>query len=481
MAATAAAKKRQQKKRNVTVTLSQWDPNASFRKKRVTGVMHSTKAKIIPMHAPTMKASEMFLPAFHSFWRASRAEKHLYYVLKGGRNSSKSTHIGEDIIFDTMQQPINTLVIRKVGNTLKDSVYEQLKWAAEFLGVSHLFTFGVSPMHITYKPRGNKIIFRGADKPEKIKSIKSAKFPIARLWVEELAEFKTEDEVSTIVNSVTRSELPEIEENGKTRKLEYKVYFSYNPPKRKQSWVNKKFETHNPPANMFIHHSTYLDNPHVSRAFIEEAEEVKRSKPLKYRWEYMGEAIGAGIVPFTNLTFRAITDEEYKTFDNIRQGLDWGYGADPLAFVRLHFDKTRRRLYMLDEYYAVKTSNRAIAEWIKAKGYTDTWIIADSAEPKSIDELRTLGVTKIKGAKKGAGSIEHGEKWLDDLDEIVIDAKRTPNIAKEFEDIDYKTDADGNVRNELEDKDNHTIDSTRYAVEDDTRNGGPAKAVSSIM
>jgi phage terminase large subunit len=202
---------------------------------------------------------------------------------------------------------------------------------------------------------------------------------------------------------------------------------------------------------------------------------------MKYRWDYMGEAIGAGIVPFTNLTFREITDDEIRAFDNIRQGLDWGYGADPLAFLRMHYDKTRRRLYLLDEYYAVKTSNRAISDWLKAKGYTDTWIIADSAEPKSIDELRQNGIAKIRGAKKGPGSIEHGEKWLDDLDEIVIDARRTPNAAKEYENIDYKTDADGNVRNELEDKDNHTIDCTRYGCEEDMRGSRTAKAVGSIM
>ena len=73
----------------------------------------------------------------------------------------------------------------------------------------------------------------------------------------------------------------------------------------------------------------------------------------------------------------------------------------------------------------------------------------------------------MKAAKKGSGSVEYGEKWLDDLDEIVIDPKRTPNTAKEFEDIDYQTDRDGNLKNKLEDSANHTIDSARYACEDD--------------
>ncbi|SDH71251.1 phage terminase, large subunit, PBSX family [Aneurinibacillus thermoaerophilus] len=409
-----------------------------------------------------IKMSEKLLPAFYGFWRASRKNEHLYYVLKGGRNSSKSTHISIDLIYDIIRYPINALCIRKVGNTLQESVFEQLLWAIEHVGVSHLFQVKYSPLKITYIPRGNYIIFRGADKPEKIKSIKSSKFPIARLWVEELAEFKTEDEVSTIVNSVVRAELP----NG----LKYKIYYSYNPPKRKQNWVNKKFESHFLPDNVYVHHSTYLDNPYVSKAFIEEAEEVKRKKPQKYEWEYLGKAIGSGVVPFTNLVFREIPDKELRTFDNIYQGIDWGYGPDPYAFVRMHYDKTRRKLYFLDEHYGPKISNREAAEWILKKQYHDVMTIADSAEPKSISELKSYGI-RIKGAKKGPGSVEFGEKWLDDLEEIVIDPKRTPNVAKEFENIDYQVDADGNQKPRLEDKDNHTIDATRYGTEPLRRNG----------
>ena len=297
--------------------------------------------------------------------------------------------------------------------------------------------------------------------PSKIKSIKMSKFPIAFVWFEELAEFKTEDEVSTIVNSVLRAELPP--------GLNYKVIYSYNPPKRKQSWVNKKFETQFIPNNTYVHHSTYLDNPHISKAFIEEANEVKKKNEFKYRWEYLGEPIGSGVVPFSNLEFRTITDEEIKSFDNIKQGIDWGYSIDPVSFGRFHYDKTRRKLYILDEYYKVKASNRELANWIKSKKYHTTMITCDSAEPKSKDELREYGI-KIQCAKKGPGSVEYGEKWLDDLEAIVIDPKRTPNAAKEFENIDYQTDRDGNVKTKLEDKDNHFIDCTRYALEADMRN-----------
>ncbi|QEK11683.1 PBSX family phage terminase large subunit [Crassaminicella thermophila] len=405
-----------------------------------------------------VKLSEKVIPAFYDFWK--NCDKYLYKVLKGGRNSSKSSHISIKIITELMKKTINALVVRKVGNTLETSVYEQLIWAIEHLEVSDYWHIQKSPLKLIYKPTGNYIIFRGADKPEKIKSIKTSKYPIAILWIEELAEFKTEEEISTIVNSVIRAELP--------KGLNYSIFYSYNPPKRKQSWVNKKYETQFIADNTYIHHSTYLDNPYVSKAFIEEAEEVKKKNEYKYSHEYLGEPIGSGIVPFNNLVFRKITDDEIRSFDNIRQGIDWGYAADPFAFVRWHYDKTRRKLYCIDELYGVKLSNREVAEWIKNKKYNDFRIIADSVEPKSIAELKSYGIN-IVGAKKGPGSVEYGEKWLDDLDEIVIDPDRTPNIAKEFESIDYQVDKDGNIKSKLEDKDNHTIDATRYATENDQK------------
>ncbi|RAP29144.1 hypothetical protein C2W64_04091 [Brevibacillus laterosporus] len=411
-----------------------------------------------------VKLSEIVTTHFQSFWKVANSRKYLKHVLKGGRGSAKSTHIAILLIIYMMKYPVTTLCVRKVANTLGESVFEQLKEAIEILGVGAYWKVQKSPMQLIYRPRGNKIIFRGADDPAKIKSIKMSKFPLAFLWIEELAEFKTEDEVTTIENSVLRAELPD--------GLFYAFFYSYNPPKRKQSWVNKKYETQFQASNTYVHHSSYLQNPYISKAFITEAEGVKEKNVQKYEWEYLGKAIGSGVVPFDNLNFRRITDEEIKTFDNIRQGIDWGYGVDPFAFVRWHYDKTRRKIYALDEVYGVKLSNREAADKIKAKGYDTTMSIADSAEPKSVDEMKRDYQLRIKGAKKGPGSVEYGEKWLDDLEEIVIDAVRTPNLAREFENIDYQTDSDGDPKARLEDKDNHTIDATRYAFENDMKKSG---------
>jgi phage terminase large subunit len=414
------------------------------------------------------KLSEFLPKAFHPVWKASINPNILNIICKGGRGSGKSSDIAHVIVQLLMRYPLNGVGIRKVDNTIELSIFEQIKWAISEQGVSHLFKVNKSPMRVTYIPRGNYMVFRGAQEPERIKSLKSANFPFAIAWLEELAEFKTEDEVTTITNSLLRGEL----DNG----LFYKFFYSYNPPKRKQSWVNKKYETQFVADNTFVHHSTYLDNPFISKQFIEEAEVAKKRNELRYRWEYLGHAIGSGVVPFDNLVFREITDDEIKTFDNIRQGEDFGYAVDPYSFVRWHYDKTRNRIYAMDEYYGVKISNRQSVKWVKEKGYHDTMTIGDSAEPKSIAEQKELGM-KVKGAKKGPDSVEYGERWLDDLDAIVIDPKRTPNIAREFENIDYETDRDGNPKAKLEDKDNHTVDSTRYAFEDDMKR--PAKVKTS--
>lgn len=403
---------------------------------------------------------DMIAPKFREVHMAIKKGDYTYYVLKGGRGSGKSTTIAIELILELIKYPITILCVRKVGNTLAESCYEQLKEAVSMMRLDKYFKFNQSPLRITYKPRGNTIIFRGADDPSKIKSIKMSKFPITTLWIEELAEFKTEEEVSSIEQSILRAELAD--------GLEYKIIYSYNPPKRRQSWVNKRFESAIQPDNLYLHKSTYLDNPYISKAFVDEADHVKELKPLKYKHEYLGEPIGSGVVPFDNLEFRELSDAEVINFDNIRMGLDWGYATDPFACVRLHYDKTRRRIYIFDEIYRVKMSNREAAEEIKRRGWTDTRIICDSAEPKSTEEMRGYGL-KCDGAKKGQGSVEYGEKWLDDLDAIVIDPRRCPNATKEFENIDYDTDKDGNPLNRLVDKDNHTIDAVRYAMTLDMR------------
>lgn len=408
---------------------------------------------------------EKIKPSFYSVARATMNPKILHIACKGGRGSGKSSDIALLIIILVKHFAVNAVCIRKTDNTLEQSVYEQLKWAISELGLTSEFKFNKSPLRISYVPRGNYIVFRGAQNPERIKSLKDSRFPFAIGWIEELAEFKTEDEVKTITNSLLRGELAD--------GLFYKFFYSYNPPKRKHSWVNKKYESRFQPENTFVHASTYKDNPFIAKEFIEEAEATRERSEKRYRWEYLGEAIGSGVAPFENLVFRKITDEEIARFDNIRQGNDFGYANDPLAFVRWHYDKKKRVIYAIDEIYGVKISNRELAERIREKSYQSQMITCDSAEPKSIDELKLqLNIPLVQGAKKGPDSREYGERWLDDLDAIVIDPERTPNIAREFESADYAVNRDGNPKPKLEEVNDHTIDATRYAFEDDMRQPG---------
>lgn len=396
------------------------------------------------------------IASFADFWHEWRSSNFTHYPLKGGRNSAKSTTAAQAIILDIIELPINALVLRKIGRTLEMSVYQQLKEATRQFQCQDDFTFLKSPLSITYKHRGNGIIFAGADDPNKLKSIKNSAFPIARLWIEELTEFKTEEEVQTITASLLRESLPE--------GLKYQFVYSYNPPKRKAHWVNKKYESQIIPANTNVHHSSYLDNHYLSQQTLEEIEIIRISNERKYRWMYLGEPSGGGVVPFDNLQFRTITAEEIEHFDNIKQGLDFGYAVDSVCWGKMHYDRTRRKLYIFDEIYGVKISNRELAMLIKEKKSEHITTICDSAEPKSISELREMGI-KVVAATKGEGSVEFGEKWLDDLTEIVIDPARCPNHAREFENIDYQVDKNGDLIARLEDKDNHSIDCARYSCE----------------
>ena len=408
-----------------------------------------------------LKISDLLTPRFYPLYSAWKSNKYTRLVCKGGRGSAKSTNIALILVVDLMQYPINTICFRKVGETLRKSVYEQIKWAIKFLGVEEYFEYKLSPLEIIYKERGNKFIFMGVDDPQKSKSIKEAQFPVARYWFEELAEFKNEDEVETVLNSIFRGKL----EKG----LIYKGFFSYNPPKMKHNWVNKKYNYSFIENNVYVHHSTYLENPHISEEFIKEAEAVKAKDETKYRLVYMGEPIGNGLVPFPNLEIREIETTEIAGLEKFRNGVDWGYGVDPLAFVRWGYDKKKGIIDALDEYYGVGLKNRNLANYILSKGY-DELVMCDSAEPKSIDELKEYDISAW-GAKKGAGSVEYGEKWLSDLEAIVIDPKRTPNISREFEMIDYDTDREGNPLPRLCDSNNHTIDATRYAFSNDMKKG----------
>jgi PBSX family phage terminase large subunit len=277
------------------------------------------------------------------------------------------------------------------------------------------------------------------------------------IWYEELDEFYGMEEVRTINQTFMRGG------------PEFVVFYSYNPPKSKMNWVNSETLVKRP--DRLVHHSDYRTVPKewLGKPFLIEAEHLKKTKPVKYEHEYLGVATGTGGEVFDNVNLREINDKEIKSFDRIFNGIDWGYADDPFHFTRLHYDKTRRKIYIFDEIQERKLSNRRAAELIKPKLHDIGEIItADSAEPKSIDEIRTYNLKNILPAKKGPGSVEHGMKWLEDLEEIVIDPNRCPKTAKEFTNYELDRDKEGNFISRYPDKNNHSIDSVRYALESQT-------------
>lgn len=405
--------------------------------------------------------TDIIAPSFYDLFYDIEGNNHTHYWLKGGRGSTKSSFVSVEIILGMMKHPdANAVVIRKVGLYLKDSVYEQLVWAIEKLGVMNLWKQKLSPLELIYIPTGQRILFRGADKPAKLKSTKVHKGYIRYIWYEEVAEFNGMEEIRTINQSLMRG--------GQT----FNVFYSYNPPKSQRSWVNAETvkiqsDRQNNAASL-VHHSTYLDVPRewLGEQFFLEAEHLKRTKPDNYAHEYLGEVTGTGGEVFANITQRRISDEEINTFDHIKRGIDFGYAADPFVYVVGHYDSKRKILYIFGEIYKVGLSNAKAAGMIKERTNYSQCIVCDSAEPKSIAELRGYGL-RVRGAKKGPDSIEYGIKFLQSLDGIVIDNIRCPKTAEEF--YNYALEPDGNdgFKDGYPDKDNHTIDAVRYAMEDE--------------
>lgn len=405
-----------------------------------------------------VRLSEIIASSFYELYADIKDEKYTHYVLNGGRGSTKSSAISIFIILGMIQNPkAHAMIMRKIGETLEGSVFAQMLWAINTLGLQSFFRATKKPLKITYIPTGQTIFFRGMDDPLKMKSIKPPFGFFKYVWYEEWNQFGGSEETRSINQSLLRG-------NEK-----YVVFYSYNPPESIRDWVNEEVRAHRP--DRIVHHSTYETVPPewLGEQFLIEAEHLKKTKPDKYRHEYLGEVTGTGGEVFKNITLRKITNDEIARFDRIKRGLDWGYATDPFSYIVCHYDKTRRRLYIFFEIYKSELSNRNAAELIKKENRLNREITADSAEPKSIADMYEYGL-RVIGAKKGPDSVKHGIEWLRDLEEIIIDDERCPNAAREFLQYELERDKQGNFKASYPDKNNHTIDAVRYATEDDQRN-----------
>lgn len=404
-----------------------------------------------------IKLTDCIAPSFYGAYHKVMKEKYIHYWFKGGRGSTKSAFISIMLILKIMEDGnkgimSNAVVIRRVKDTLKDSVFANLVWAIDKLGVEHLWHIPQGQLKLTFKPTGQVILFRGADKIEKIKSTKAQKGWIKYIWYEELAEFQGIETIRTANQSLMRG--------GKN----FMVFYSYNPPKSVRNWVNSYVLEVNLNTN-FIHSSTYLTVPKdwLGAQFFDEADDLNRRNENAYRHEYLGEVVGTGGAIFNNVTIREITDEEINNFDKINRGVDFGFTNDACSYGCNYYDFKKKVLYIFYEFYKTGVSNPRLAEEIQKENTLNRLVYGDSAEPKTIKDLQDMGI-KIIGAKKGRDSVHHGIKWLQDLTEIVIDDKRCPNAAREFLGYEYEIDKDGNFKDNYPDKDNHFIDSCRYSL-----------------
>lgn len=405
---------------------------------------------------PTVSLSKLIAPSFYEVHHTIKEGYKTHFWLKGGRGSTKSSFASIEVVKGIMDDPeANGIILRKVGDTLRESVFEQYQWAIAALGVDHLWHATTAPMRLTYKKTGQQIRFRGADSPKKIKSATFKVGYAKYIHYEEVDEFGNMEDIRSINQSLIRGGKHVI------------TIYTFNPPKSRGNWVNDEVEVQALRSDTLVHSSTYLqvDPKWLGPDFIRDAEHLKETKPEKYDHEYMGTITGTGSEVFMNITQRRIADEEIRSFDNVKYGLDFGFGGHPLHLMKNHYDATRRRLYIFDEVHQVKLGNSALVTKLKRMNPENAWVRADSAEPRTINELKQYGL-KIKGAKKGPGSVEHGIDWLADLEEIIIDPVRCPNTAREFSGYEVESDRLGNLKGEYPDKDNHSIDACRYSLEE---------------
>ena len=383
-----------------------------------------------------------------------KAGAHTFYNLPGGRGSCKSSTVSLEIVdgimLDTTGQS-NAIVFRYIANTMRESVFSQIAWAIDTLGVNHLWRGGVSPMQYTYLPTGAQIIFRGLDDASKLKSIKPKRGTFKYIWFEEFSELPGPNFLRSVQQSVMRGG------------SDFIVFRSFNPPISKNNWANVYIQEPDSKALTLLTDYTMIPPDWLGESFLYEAERLRELNPQAYLHEYMGQPTGTGGEVFPHLEIREITDDEIKNMGYFYNGLDFGFAVDPDAFVRWHYDCSRRRLYCVEECYGAKTPTETLAQRVRAAARGGI-VTCDSADPRMIDELKRRGVSAIP-ARKGPDSVEHGMRWLQELSEIIIDPGRCPNTAQEFKAYEYERDRDGNFISRYPDANNHTIDATRYAME----------------
>ena len=413
-----------------------------------------------------LSVKDNIIPMFDSVLEDIMEHKHTHYVFKGGRGSTKSSFISLVLPLIIINNPkVHATVFRKVGNTMKNSVWGQVVWGIHAWGFEKLFHIPKSIANpIVFLPTGQQIMFFGLDDPNKVKSVKLPFGYIGVTWFEELDQYGGEAEIRKVLQSTMRGGLL------------FWDFRSFNPPISNINWANQYAVDAMSRENTLVTSNTYLDVPEewLGPAFIDEAEDLKATNPKAYEHEYLGIPVGTGGNVFENVEALYMNDELIKSFDRIYNGLDWGWYPDPFAFNKVHFDMARRTLYIFAEFRVNKMSNKdTYNKLYNELTYCDDVpfmrpdeiMTCDSAEPKSISDYKSFGAYGARPAEKGPDSVNYSMKWLQSLVHIYIDPNRCPETYKEFVEYEYERDRDDEVISGYPDMNNHNIDAVRYATE----------------
>lgn len=416
--------------------------------------------KQVPINLPDIVGR-----GYASFWHF----KGRIRAVKGSRRSKKSKTMALWVIYNMMKYPqANTLVVRKTYRTLKDSCFTELKWAIKRLSVENLWNVRESPLELTYIPTGQKIYFRGLDDPLKITSIAVEVGVLCWMWIEEAYEITKEDDFDTLAESML-GDCPE--------DLWKQITLTFNPWSDR-TWIKKRFFDVDDPEVLAIT-TNYRCNEWLSPADRKFFEDMKVKNPRRFKVAGDGDwGVVDGLVyeNWKEQHFTLISKKEYDDMAEYKRpqnpvfndgldsafGLDFGYTNDPTALFCGFLSLSDKKLYVWDELYKKGLSNKAIQSEITKMGYAKEYITGDSAEPKSIDELKGLGL-RITGAKKGKDSVNNGIQWIQDL-EIIIHP-RCVNFLLEISTYQWKKDKFDKKLNEPEDDNNHLMDAMRYALE----------------
>lgn len=408
----------------------------------------------MPLKTKVIHLPQVVGRGYKEFWNFQGR----YRVVKGSRASKKSKTTALNLIVRMMTYPeANTLVVRKVYRTLKDSCYTELKWAIHRLEVDAYWDMKESPLEMTYRPTGQKIYFRGLDDPLKVTSITVEQGYLCWAWLEEAYEVTNEVDFDLLDESI-RGAIPK--ETGLFK--QWTITFN---PWNEHHWLKKRFFD-TPRPDTLAMTTNYLCNEWLDEADKEMFRQMQQQNPRRYQVAGLGNwGIVDGLV-YENWREEAFDLDTIRALPGVRSafGLDFGYTNDPTALFCGLVDQKTRTLWVFDELYERGLTNRALGQKILALGYGKERIKADCAEPKSIDELRQEGLCHVLPCRKGSDSIRNGIQYIQDY--TILIHPKCVNFLTEISNYTWKTDRMGNKQNCPADDFNHLMDAMRYAMED---------------